>query len=58
MRETLRTYSGDRFEPYLVNGVITRDAYKETIQSIHTDVVNRVLERRPPNRVLGATLRR
>ena len=54
MRETLRTYSADRVEPYLVNGVIPRDAYKETIQSIHTDVVNRVLERRPPNRVLGA----
>ena len=53
MRETLRSYCSDRVEPYLESGVLPRGTYEETKRSLHTSAVERVLDRRPPNRVLG-----
>ena len=53
-KETLTTKVGHLVEPHLVNNAVPADAYKTTVDQIHTRVVEEALSRSSNNRVLGA----
>ena len=55
MKETLQSKVYDLVRPYVNDeGKITPGTYKETIKSIHTDVVTNTIANLAPNRVLNA----
>ena len=53
MKETLRTKYRQVVEPYLVDGVLPSDIYKQTINEIHSKAVTSYISRLDPNPILG-----
>ena len=52
MKYTLQSKFLPSVAPYLTDGSLPPDAYKSTIQSLHTSAVASTIASRPPNRVL------
>ena len=52
MKQTLQRRFHPLVAPFLTNGSLPADAFKETLDSLHTSAVQRTISSRPPNRVL------
>ena len=53
LRHTLQSKADDRVAPFLVNGVLPPEKYKQTITSLHSATVIAEIDAQTPNRVLG-----
>ena len=53
-KHTLQSKFLPTVSPYLSNGILPPDIYKDTLKSLHTSAVSSYLSSRAPNRVLAA----
>jgi hypothetical protein len=53
MKPTLQSRFVESLSPYLINGTLPPNSYKQTIKSIHTSSVEKAISLAEPNRVLG-----
>ena len=54
MKHTLQSLLLHRVQPYLVDGTLPPNTYRDTIQSLHSEAVDRAVASTPNNGVLGA----
>ena len=53
MKNTLQSLFLHQVQPYLVDGILPPNTYRDTISSLHFEAVDRVVGSLQPNRVLG-----
>ena len=53
MKHTLQSLLLHRVQPYLVDGILPPNTYRDTIQSLHSEAVDRAVASTPNNAVLG-----
>ena len=53
MKDTLQSLFLPQVQPHLVEGILPPNSYRQTISSLHSEAVGRVLASSQPNRVLG-----